>query len=126
LSLPLPDGYADGVTCGFALRNVVDLHALFTEIARVVRSGGRIALLEVSHPHNRILRWGHGLYFNKIVPMIGGLLSDRKAYSYLPASVAYLPPEGEMIAMLQRAGFADARRIPLTLGAAQLLVGTRT
>jgi demethylmenaquinone methyltransferase / 2-methoxy-6-polyprenyl-1,4-benzoquinol methylase len=125
LTLPMPDGSADGITCGFALRNVVDLDALFTEIARVVRPGGRIALLEVSQPRARILRWGHALYFNKIVPLIGGLLSDRTAYSYLPASVAYLPADEEMVAMLRRAGFPDARRVSMTLGAAQLLMGTR-
>lgn len=125
LSLPVPDGRADGITCGFALRNVVDLKALFTEIARVLRPGGRIALLEVSEPRSRVLRWGHAIYFNKIVPFIGGLLSDRAAYSYLPASVAYLPPRDELLDMLHAAGFPNARRISLSGGVAQLLVGTR-
>ncbi len=125
LSLPVPDGRADGITCGFALRNVVELKTLFAEMARVLRSGGRIALLEVSEPRSRLLRWGHGIYFNKIVPFIGGLLSDRAAYSYLPASVAYLPPRDELLDMLHAAGFPDARRVSLSGGVAQLLVGTR-
>jgi len=125
LSLPVADGRADGITCGFALRNVVDLKALFAEIARALRAGGRIALLEVSEPRSRVLRWGHSIYFNKIVPFIGGLLSDREAYSYLPASVAYLPPRDELLDMLHAAGFADARRVSLSGGVAQLLVGTR-
>src|SRR5207302_9544345 len=59
LTLPVEGAHADGVTCGFALRNVVDLKALFEEIARAVRAGGRIALLEVSEPRSRILRFGH-------------------------------------------------------------------
>jgi demethylmenaquinone methyltransferase/2-methoxy-6-polyprenyl-1,4-benzoquinol methylase len=125
LTLPLAGARADGVTCGFALRNVVDLKALFEEIARAVRPGGRIALLEVSEPRSRILRFGHSIYFNKIVPFIGGLLSNREAYSYLPASVAYLPPRDELLHMLHAAGFPDARRISLSGGVAQLLVGTR-
>jgi demethylmenaquinone methyltransferase/2-methoxy-6-polyprenyl-1,4-benzoquinol methylase len=125
LSLPISDARADGITCGFALRNVVDLKALFGEIARALRAGGRIALLEVSEPRSRILRWGHAIYFNKIVPFIGGLLSDRDAYSYLPASVAYLPPQDELLDLLRVAGFPDARRISLSGGVAQLLVGTR-
>ena len=125
VSLPVPDGRADGITCGFALRNVVDLKALFAEMARVLRSGGKIALLEVSEPRSRLLRWGHSIYFNKIVPFIGGLLSDREAYSYLPASVAYLPPRSELLDMLHAAGFTDARRVSLSGGVSQLLVGTR-
>ena len=63
----------------------------FAELARVVRPGGRIALLEVAAPDNAVLRWGHGIYFGKVVPLIGGLLSDAAAYRYLPQSVAYLP-----------------------------------
>jgi demethylmenaquinone methyltransferase / 2-methoxy-6-polyprenyl-1,4-benzoquinol methylase len=125
LTLPVTDARADGVTCGFALRNVVDLKALFAELARVVRAGGRIALLEVSEPRSRIVRWGHAIYFNKIVPFVGGVLSDRAAYSYLPASVAYLPQPDELLEMLHVAGFPNARRIPLSGGVAQLLVGTR-
>jgi len=125
LSLPVRDARADGITCGFALRNVVDLKALFAELARTLPSGGRIALLEVSEPRSRFLRWGHGVYFNRIVPFIGGLLSDRAAYSYLPASVAYLPPRDELLDMLHAAGFPDVRRVSLSGGVAQLLVGTR-
>ena len=81
---PVPDGALDGVTCGFALRNLVELEAFFVELARVVRPGGRIALLEVAEPPNPLLRWGHGIYFGKVVPQIGGLLSDPAAYRYLP------------------------------------------
>ena len=79
------------MTCGFALRNLVDLAPFFDELGRVVRPGGRIALLDVGVPRNRLVRWGHGVYFGKVVPRIGGWLSDPAAYRYLPRSVAYLP-----------------------------------
>jgi len=125
LALPLADASVAGVTCGFALRNVTDLEALFAEIARVVRRGGRIALLETAEPSNRVIRLGHRVYFERAVPAIGGAISDRAAYAYLPRSMAYLPPPSELLAMLQRAGFADAGRSELATGVAQLLVGTR-
>ena len=123
--LPVPDGRVDGATCGFALRNLADLDAFLTELARVVRPGGRVAVLEVSQPDSALLRWGHGVYFGKVVPRIGALLSDAAAYRYLPRSVAYLPPPARMLAMLRRAGFADAVHTDLSGGITQLLTGTR-
>ena len=125
LRLPVPDASVDGVTCGFALRNLVDLGAFLDELGRVVRPGGRIALLEVAQPHNPVMRWGHGIYFGKVVPRIGGLLSDPAAYRYLPKSVAYLPPVPELVRMVRVAGFPDATRTALSGGISQLLVGTR-
>jgi demethylmenaquinone methyltransferase / 2-methoxy-6-polyprenyl-1,4-benzoquinol methylase len=125
LALPVGDAVADGVTCGFALRNVVSLEAFFAELGRVVRAGGRVALLDASEPDSPLLRAGHGVYFRKLVPAIGGLLSDREAYAYLPRSMAYLPAPERMAAMLREAGFPDAARIQLSGGIAQLLTGTR-
>jgi len=125
LRLPLADGSADGLTCGFALRNVIDLHALFAECARVVRRGGRIGLLEVAEPDSALLRRGHDLYFRKWVPFIGGLLSDKQAYSYLPASTAYLPEPAKLLAMVADAGFDEVRRRVYGFGAAQLITATR-
>jgi demethylmenaquinone methyltransferase/2-methoxy-6-polyprenyl-1,4-benzoquinol methylase len=126
LHLPLADGAVDGATCGFALRNVVDLMSLFAETARVVRPGGRITLLEASEPDNRIMRMGHRVYFHRVVPLIGGALSDRDAYAYLPRSMAYLPTTPELVGLVRDAGFPDARRITLGGGIAQLFVGTRS
>lgn len=125
LRLPVPDGSVDGVACGFALRNFVDLDAFFVELARVVRPHGHVALLEVGEPKSRVLRFGHAIYFGRIVPWIGGLLSDGNAYRYLPKSVAYLPEPEEMVRMLRAAGFVDVERRVLSVGIAQLLVGTR-
>jgi demethylmenaquinone methyltransferase / 2-methoxy-6-polyprenyl-1,4-benzoquinol methylase len=125
LRLPLASGGTDGVVCGFALRNVTALDALFAEVARVVRPGGRAAFLETSEPEGRLMRAGHRMYFGRMVPLIGGALSDREAYAYLPRSMAYLPPPADLVGMLRRAGFEDATRRPLAGGVAQLLVGTR-
>jgi demethylmenaquinone methyltransferase/2-methoxy-6-polyprenyl-1,4-benzoquinol methylase len=126
LRLPIPDASVDGITCGFALRNLVDLPAFFTECARVVRPGGRIALLDVGVPRNRLVRFGNGVYFGKLVPKIGGLLSDPAAYRYLPRSVAYLPAPAEMLASLRSVGFTDARHHHLSGGITQLLEATRS
>jgi demethylmenaquinone methyltransferase/2-methoxy-6-polyprenyl-1,4-benzoquinol methylase len=125
LRLPTPDAAVDGIVCGFALRNFVGLGPFFEECARVLRVGGRVALLEVSEPANPVLRFGHSVYFGRVVPLVGSLLSDRAAYRYLPRSVAYLLPEPELLALLAAAGFPDARRTPLSVGIAQLLTGTR-
>lgn len=125
LRLPFPDHSVDGVTCGFALRNLLDLPLFFAELARVVRPGGRIALLDVGIPHNPIIRWGNGVYFGKVVPKIGALLSDGPAYRYLPRSVAYLPPREELTQLLRAAGFSDAIHEQLSGGLTQLLTGTR-
>ena len=126
LQLPIADRGVDGVTCGFALRNVVSLGGFFRELGRIVRPSGRIVLLDASEPDNRLVRAGHGLYFNRVVPMIGGTLSNKTAYSYLPKSMAYLPPPAEMLSMLREAGFHDAERRQLSGGITQLFVGTRS
>jgi demethylmenaquinone methyltransferase / 2-methoxy-6-polyprenyl-1,4-benzoquinol methylase len=126
LRLPVPDASADGATCGFALRNFAALPPFFAELARVVRPGGRIALLEVAEPVNPVLRWGHRLYFGRVVPLIGGLLSDPAAYRYLPRSVAYLPETAQMLGALRAAGFDDAERRLLSAGIAQLITATRS
>ena len=125
LRLPFPDESVDGLTCGLALRNLVDLKGSLVEMARILRPGGRLALLEVAEPENRVLRWGHGIYFGKVVPRIGGLLSDADAYRYLPASVAYLPPPAELLQLIRHSGFPDAERRLLSTGITQLLTGTR-
>ncbi len=126
LDLPLPDGVLDGAACGFALRNLTAIPPLFAELARVTRAGGRIGLLEVDSPANPVLRWGHGVYFGRVVPVIGSLLSDRRAYRYLPQSVAYLPAAEVLVDELRAAGFVAVHRRQLSAGIAQLITATRS
>lgn len=126
LHMPLRDGSVHGVTCGFALRNVVDIDELFAEFARTVKPAGRVAILEVGQPNSKILRSGHHFYFHRVVPMIGGLLSDRDAYRYLPRSAAYLPPSERLKEMLLSAGFQEVAVRSLGLGSAQLITATRS
>jgi demethylmenaquinone methyltransferase/2-methoxy-6-polyprenyl-1,4-benzoquinol methylase len=125
LNLPVATASVDGAVCGFSLRNFLSLEPFLAECARVVRPRGRLALLEVAVPQNPVLRVGHSVYFGRVVPAVGGLLSDRQAYRYLPRSVAYLPSDPALLAMLGDAGFPGARRQPLSVGIAQLLTATR-
>ena len=94
-------------------------------MSRVLAPGGRIALVEVDAPENALLRLGHRLHFEHLVPVVGGLLSDKSAYRYLPESTVYLPPRAELLAMIARQGFVDVRRRGLGLGAAQLLTARK-
>ena len=135
LTLPVRTGGVDGLVCGFALRNFAALPPVLAECARVLRPGGRIALLEVDAPSNPVLRVGHQVWFGKVVPFVGGLVAARSgaprerasaAYRYLPASVAYLPPTPELRALIASAGFTAVERHPLSGGIAQLLTGTRS
>ena len=122
---PFRDASFDGVVSGFALRNVVDLHALFVELARVTKPGGRLSLLDLAQPENRALRAGHHLWSNYAVPFIGSTLSDGDAYRYLPRSLAYLPPPGEVGKLLEQAGFTAVEHEMLSGGICQMYVATR-
>ena len=123
--LPFPNASVDGITCGFALRNLENLQTFFTEIARVTRFKGRIALLDVGIPTSRFVRFGNAIYFGKIVPLIGGIFSDRAAYKYLPRSVAYLPKPEIITQMLESSGFAEIKHEQLSGGLTQLFTATR-
>jgi len=104
---------------------VVDLGALFGELARLVRPLGRICLLDLGEPEMAPLRWGHRLWAGHAVPFLGSVLSDSAAYHYLPRSLAYLPPAGVMVGLLEEAGFGAVEHELLTGGVAQLYSATR-
>ena len=94
LQLPLANSSVSVAVSGFALRNFVSIPPVLAELARVLRPGGRVGLLEVDEPRSSVLRLGHGVYFQRVVPALGALLSDGRAYRYLPASAAVTCPTG--------------------------------
>jgi demethylmenaquinone methyltransferase/2-methoxy-6-polyprenyl-1,4-benzoquinol methylase len=122
---PFADATFDGLLCGYALRNFTDLRAAVSECARVVRAGGRIAVLEVAEPDNPVLHAGHALWFRRVVPLIGAALSDPAAYRYLPDSVAYLPRGDGLRQVFRDAGFSTVGRRTLEGGLSQIITGTR-
>ncbi len=124
--LPFGDGTFEGVICGYALRNFTDLGATLGECARVLRAGGRLAVLEVDTPTSRLWRAGYDVWFTKAVPLLGAALSDKEAYDYLPRSVAYLPPATALRALLRDKGFSGVGIRPLAGGLSQLIMGTRS
>ena len=125
LRLPVRAGSADGVTCGLALRNFESVHAFFAAAAVALRPGGRLAIVEPSVPDSPLLAAGHRLYFNRVVPAVGGVFSQRRAYRYLPQSMGYLPDPAAMRELLGRAGFEDVCRLQLSFGIAQLYTASR-
>lgn len=125
LRLPLADGSVTVAVSGFALRNFTAIPPVLAELARVLRAGGRLGLLEVDEPRAQALRIGHALWFRRVVPALGALLSDGRAYRYLPASAAYLPPPQELRAMLEAAGFERIHKRGHLGGAAQSLTAVR-
>ena len=124
--LPFLDGSFDGVTCGYALRNFTDLAGTFDEMARVLRAGGRLSILEVAEPRSGLWRAGFRFWFRRVVPFIGSLLSDRDAYHYLPQSTAYLPESEEIMRMLNRSGFSAVNHRRVLGGLSQQFIATRS
>lgn len=125
LSMPIASGCADAITCGFALRNFTSIPPMLRESARVLRPGGRLVLLEVATPENALLRFGHSIWFRRVVPLLGALLADRDAYRYLPESTVYLPETDILLGQVREAGFGEVERRVLGLGAVQVISATR-
>ncbi len=124
--LPFRTASFDGITCGYALRNFTDLQGTFNEMARVLRPGGRVSLLEVAEPESGLLRTGFRIWFRRVVPFIGSLVSDAKAYHYLPKSTAYLPSQEVLCDMLLEAGFSAVNHRKVMGGLSQQFIATRT
>ncbi len=126
MSLPLPDGSVDGLTIAFGLRNLPDYGAAIEEFVRVVRPGGRIAILEMTPLRDSLFASLFNWYFRKIVPLVGGLLTgDRAAYDYLPESVAAFPDRDRLMRMMLAAGCSRVRIKSLGFGTVALHIGER-
>jgi len=124
--LPVHDGSVDAATVAFGIRNVERPEAACAEMARAIRPGGRLAILEFGEPRLPGLRTLYLGYFKFLLPWIGRLISGhRAAYAYLPASVRSFPPPPAFVAMLERAGFRDVRAVPLTFGIVYLYTAGR-
>jgi len=114
LALPFDDASFDAVTVGFGIRNVDDLEAGLRELRRVLRRGGRVAILEITRPRGVVAPF-YRLWFDRVVPLLGKALPGGAAYTYLPASVRRFPGPEELAALLATAGF-DAVRFRLFAG----------
>jgi demethylmenaquinone methyltransferase/2-methoxy-6-polyprenyl-1,4-benzoquinol methylase len=108
LALPFEDGAFDSATVGFGIRNLEDIDGGLSELRRVLRSKGRLGILEITRPTGA-LRHFYGLWFDRIVPLLGKVLPGGSAYAYLPASVRRFPGPDELAEFLRRAGFEDVR-----------------
>ena len=126
-ALPYEDNSFDRISVGFGVRNFEHLDIGLKEMFRVLRPEGKLVILELSVPSNAVVRWFYKLYFLKILPAVGGLVSgDRGAYEYLPASVLRFPAPKEFIRMMKSAGFDTVAHTPFTLGICRMYVGTKS
>jgi demethylmenaquinone methyltransferase / 2-methoxy-6-polyprenyl-1,4-benzoquinol methylase len=126
LNLPFPDNSFDAITTGFGMRNVADLMGALREMYRVAKPGGRMVCLEVARPRNPLLRLGHQLYFNRVVPLIGALVGGNgEAYTYLPQSAETFPPPEHLRDLLKAAGWRRVRYTLLGFGAVAVHVAEK-
>jgi demethylmenaquinone methyltransferase/2-methoxy-6-polyprenyl-1,4-benzoquinol methylase len=124
--IPVRDRWADAATIGFGIRNVAQPDAALAELARVVKPGGRLVILEFGEPIIPGIRTLYNWYFRVVLPQLGRVLSKHQsAYSYLPASVGTFPPPATFAATISSHGFTDVRAVPLSLGIVYLYVATR-
>ena len=127
LSLPFGNGTFDAVTVGFGLRNMPDYAAAIEEMGRVLKPGGRLVILEMTPVQTPVLRDVFSLYFDRLVPALGGLVSgDRDAYGYLPRSVGAFPPVESLADLMRAAGLRNVRYRAFALGTVAMHVGIRS
>lgn len=125
-ALPYEDNTFDRISVGFGVRNFEHLELGLSEMYRVLAPGGKLVILELSVPSNAFIRWCYKLYFLKILPFIGGLVSgDRSAYEYLPASVLRFPAPDKFMSIMKSAGFDVVEHRALTLGVCRMYIGKK-
>ena len=125
LELPYSDASFDAVTVGFGVRNLADLDIGVGEMARVLRPGGRLVILEITQPQKPPLSTFFSLWFDRIVPLLGRFAGDPEAYSYLPESVRSFPPPAGLAEIMDRAGFERIRYTILAGGIIAIHSGVR-
>lgn len=125
LELPYDVGSFDAVTVGFGVRNLADLERGVGELTRVLKPGGRLVILEITNPRRPPLSTFFGLWFDRIVPLLGTLAGDRDAYTYLPESVKRFPPPEGLAAIMDRAGLERIRYTVLAGGIIAIHSGAR-
>ncbi len=126
LELPYPDAAFDAVTVGFGVRNLADLPRGLTQMTRVLRPGGRLAILEITQPQRPPLSWFYSLWFDRVVPRLGAVAGDRDAYSYLPESVRSFPSPAGLAALMGEAGLTRIRYAVLAGGIIAVHSGVRS
>lgn len=120
------DNRFDRTTIAFGIRNFEHREQALREILRVLKPGGRLVILELSVPSNPLLRWCYNLYFTRLLPAIGGMVSgDKAAYRYLPASVLSFPNKREWMETMRRCGFRNVSHRAYTLGICRLYIGEK-
>jgi demethylmenaquinone methyltransferase/2-methoxy-6-polyprenyl-1,4-benzoquinol methylase len=125
-SIPLADRSCDAATIAFGIRNVAEPQRALAELARVLKPGGRLAILEFGQPRIPGIRTLYSWYFRYMLPLVGRLISKHQsAYSYLPASVGTFPPPSQFAKTLSATGFSQVRAVPLTFGIVYLFVAER-
>ena len=123
LELAYPDGGFDAATVGFGIRNLADVRGGIREMARVVRPGGRVVVLEITTPRKPPLSWFYAVWFDRLVPLLGAAAGDRDAYSYLPDSVRRFPPARDLAEIMREAGLVEIRYLILAGGIIAIHVG---
>jgi demethylmenaquinone methyltransferase/2-methoxy-6-polyprenyl-1,4-benzoquinol methylase len=127
LNLPFAESSFDALSCAFGLRNLADVSLGLKEFYRIVKPGGRVAILEFSQPVVPIFKQLFLFYFNYVLPKIGGIISGSSAaYSYLPASVGKFPDQKRLVEMMQNIGYKNVHYFNLTGGIAALHLGDKT
>jgi demethylmenaquinone methyltransferase / 2-methoxy-6-polyprenyl-1,4-benzoquinol methylase len=125
-SLPFPSGSFDAVMCAYGVRNFEHLENGLSEMQRVMREGGKLAILEFSRPATFPIKQLYTFYFRRILPVLGSIVSKHKtAYTYLPESVNAFPDGKNFCDILTKCGFKDAKARPLTLGVTTLYTATK-